>query len=64
MSLWFGQEEFDKRLLKQRVEGDDTLIDRPIRVEFVDIPNVYHYDDCLTDNFFGQLADTDQYEIF
>lgn len=50
--------------MKQRIDGDDTLIDRPIRVEFVDIPKVYHYDDDLCDNFFGALADTDQLEIF
>lgn len=45
--------------MKQKSNGDDTLIDRPIKVEFVDIPHVYHYDDELCDSFFGALADTD-----
>ena len=46
--------------MKQRAEGDDTLIDRAIKVEFVDIPRVYHYMDDLTDDFFSALASTEQ----
>lgn len=30
----------------------------------MDLPRLYHYDDPLCDDFFGQLADTDQYDVF
>jgi hypothetical protein len=40
------------------------LIDRPIKTEFVDIPAIYHYADSMFYDFFNQLANTDQYEIF
>ena len=45
--------------MQQRKEGDATLIERPIKVEFVDMPRVYHYTDPLCTEFFGSLAGTD-----
>lgn len=45
-------------------EDDETLIERPIKVEFIDIPQVYHYADEISSDFFHCLAETDQYEIF
>lgn len=50
--------------MEDRKEGDESQVERPIRVELVDMPRVYHYDDPLCDEFFGQLADTDQYDVF
>lgn len=37
----------------------ETLIERPIKVEFIDIPRIYHYSDKLSDEFFMCLAETD-----
>lgn len=45
-------------------KDSDTLIERPIKVEFIDVPRLYHYSDSLSDPFFTCLADTDNYEIF
>lgn len=42
----------------------DTFIERPIKVEFIDIPRLYHYSDALSDEFFTCLAETDCYDIF
>jgi hypothetical protein len=41
------------------VEGDESVIERPIKVQFIDIPRVYHYEDELCDVFFGELAKVD-----
>ena len=35
--------------MKEQRAGDDTIIERPIKVEFVDLPRLYHYDDPLCD---------------
>ena len=42
------------------------MIERPIRVEFIDIPYVYHIDDKHgeTEAFYVALSETDQNEIF
>jgi hypothetical protein len=64
INVWFGDDEFNNKLMKQRIKSDDSLIERAIRVDFVDIPKVYHYNDDMCDPFFEQLADTDQYEVF
>ena len=50
--------------MKKRIPGDETLIDRPIKVEFVDLPNIYHYADDNFNKIFSRLAHTKQYEIF
>ena len=50
--------------MKQRVAGDDTIIERPIRVELIDMPCLYHYNDPLFGEVFEQLAETDQLEVF
>ena len=50
--------------MKKRVPGDETLIDRPIKVEFVDLPCIYHYADENFNMIFRRLAHTTQYEIF
>ena len=39
-------------------------IEKPIKVEFVDMPRLYHYNDALCDEFFGALAGTEKYEVF
>lgn len=57
-------EDFEKKLLEQIKEGDESQIEKPIRAEFFDIPRVYHYEDDLCDDFFGELASTDQYDVF
>lgn len=50
--------------MAQSKEEDETLIERPIKVEFIDLPQVYHYGDDISSDFFTCLAETDQYEIF
>ena len=40
------------------------MIDRPIKIEFADLPRLYHYADEKSYDFFGGLAKTDQLEIF
>ncbi|CDW71887.1 wd-40 repeat protein [Stylonychia lemnae] len=62
--IWFNYDDVEKKLMETRKEGDESMVERPIRVQFVDLPNVYHYDDPICDEFFGQLADTDQYDVF
>lgn len=39
-------------------------LDRPIKVEFIDFPRVYNYNDELCEKFFGQLAESENYDIF
>lgn len=39
-------------------------IEKPIRVEFVDLPRVYHFNDSLCDEFFAALAGTQNYDVF
>jgi uncharacterized membrane protein len=32
--------------MKQKLsDSDETIIDKPIRVEFIDMPKMYHYTD-------------------
>lgn len=62
--IWYNSADFEEKLMEDRKEGDESQVERPIRVELVDMPRVYHYDDPLCDEFFGQLADTDQYDVF
>ena len=42
------------------------MIERPIKVEFIDIAYLYHIDDSRgeTENFYVSLSKTDQLEIF
>lgn len=58
------QKEFNNRLLATSKKENPNFIERPIRVEFIDIPRLYHYSDNLSDPFFTTLADTDCFEIF
>lgn len=52
--IWFNtKEDFENKLMIQRKEGDESLIERPIRVQFIDMPMIYHYEDHLCDDFFG-----------
>ncbi len=41
-----------------------NAVEKPIIVELVDLPSLFHLDNPLSDKFFDQLAETDQYEIF
>jgi hypothetical protein len=50
--------------MAQNKEEDETLIERPIKVEFIDLPVIYHYNNEISGEFFRCLAETDQYEIF
>lgn len=59
LNLLFGQKEYESKLMKSRAKGDDSLIDRPIRAEFIDLPGIYHYKAELFEDFYGALADTD-----
>lgn len=52
--IWFNaKNDFEDKLMVQRREGDESLIERPIRVQFIDMPRIYHYEDPLCDDFFG-----------
>lgn len=59
--LWFDWATFKKKLLKDDSQED---IERPIRVEFLDIPKLFNFNDSLFLEFFVNLAATKQYEIF
>ena len=62
--LWFNFHEWEKKMMNQVNKDNETEVERPIKVEFVDIPRVYNYQDELTDSFFFALAHTNQYQIF
>jgi len=51
--IWFNYDDVEKKLMETRKAGDESTVERPIRVQFVDLPNLYHYDDPLCDEFFG-----------
>jgi hypothetical protein len=57
--VWFNNEEFTNKLMAQNKEDDETLIERPIKVEFIDMPMIYHYGEEISSEFFHCLADTD-----
>jgi hypothetical protein len=40
------------------------LVERPVKIEFIDIPRVYDPNDPLACEFFASLADTENYELF
>jgi len=37
-------------------KDNETLIERPIKVEFIDIPRLYHYAEPISAEFFDALA--------
>lgn len=42
----------------------ETQVERPIKVEFIDLPRLYNFQDELCDKFFLALASNDQLHIF
>lgn len=63
-SLMFSQMEFLQKFIQFRRPGAPSLIERPIKAEFIDIPRIYHYADDQFNDFFGYLKRTQQIEIF
>lgn len=39
-------------------------IERPVKIEFIDVPRVYNPNDELCNDFYSALAETDNYELF
>eukprot|EP00347_Sterkiella_histriomuscorum_P009906 403339425 len=60
--LWFDHLELKKRMKDDNNQDDE--VEMPIMVEIIDIPKIYHLQDKLSDEFYDQLARTDQYEVF
>lgn len=44
--------------MKDNNTGDDD-VEVPVLIELIDIPNIYHLKDRLSDEFYDQLARTD-----
>lgn len=50
--------------METKIAKHGKIIERPIKVEILDITRVFYYEDELCDKFYGALADTDNYNVF
>lgn len=64
MNIWFNTSEYEDRIIKKPAKDGKKGLERPIRVVFIDLPCVYHYNNELCEKFFGELAETQNYDIF
>ena len=62
--IWFKQSDFNKKLIKSSSKKGKQEIERPIKVEFIDLPCVYNYNEELCTEFFGRLADSENFALF
>ena len=61
--IWFNRDELCGKLMATAKEGEETLVERPIKVEFIDVPKIYHYNDPNNCAFFSALAETGDHSI-
>ena len=74
LHLWLSDDELHEKLvncstgapsLKSKSaslaeeEPEQLHIERPVKIEFIDMPYFYHYDDPLCFELFGELAHTE-----
>jgi hypothetical protein len=52
--------EFEKKFMSK----SKKVIESPALVEFIDMPEIYHYNDKAFEPFFSNLAKTHWYDIF
>jgi hypothetical protein len=60
--IWFDEDKLKNKLMVNSMGS--MLVERPIKIEFIDIPRVYNPIDPLAAEFFASLADTENYELF
>lgn len=56
--LWFKQKDIEDAIMRPKP------IENRIKVEFIDLPGVYHYCDDEFGQVFEELAKTDKIEFF
>jgi hypothetical protein len=56
--LWNKSSDFEKKVI------DDKAIERRIRCDYIDIPDVYHYTDKNFQEYFDALAGSDNFGFF
>jgi hypothetical protein len=65
LEVWYNDDDIEEKLVKCDGQNLNPL-DRftQIKVEIIDLPRIYHYDDPLFDELFIELSRTEQYSIF
>lgn len=65
MPIWFKDGDLETKLVRCAGENmqitDENKNDffKPIKIEIIDIPKIYHYNDKLFDDVFNELASTE-----
>ena len=58
MQLWYNKDDFTKDYI------DKTQVEKKIKGEYIDMPEIYHYNDGSFNDLFEALAGTDNYNLF
>jgi hypothetical protein len=57
--LWFNQEEFENK-----VESADAKFEKNVKLQFIDVPAIYHQLDPQFQKLFDALAEHEDYSLY
>jgi len=58
LQLWYNKSDYAGNYVSE------TALERRIKCEYIDIPDVYHYENDHFQDYFDSFAGTDNYDLF